>query len=87
MAFGSWRGTVGLIKPTMRAGNLEELIRILPIGISVIPLFNAIRDGTREKFERVIGGYEEKIAQFAAEGIELVHPAGAPPFMVLGIER
>jgi maleate isomerase len=87
MAFTSWRGTVGLIKPTMRAGNLEELIRMLPLGISVIPLFNEIRDGTREEFERVISGYEAKTAQLAAEGIELIHPAGAPPFMVLGYEK
>jgi maleate cis-trans isomerase len=87
MAFPSWRGTVGLIKPTMRAGNLEELIRMLPIGISVIPLFNDIRDGSRAEFERVIAGYEAKTAQFAAEGIELVHPAGAPPFMILGYEK
>jgi maleate isomerase len=87
MAFTSWRGTVGLIKPTMRAGNLEELIRMLPVGISVIPLFNEIRDGSRGEFERVIAGYEAKAAQFAAEGIELVHPAGAPPFMVLGYAK
>jgi maleate cis-trans isomerase len=71
----------------MRAGNLEELIRVLPVGISVIPLFNDIRDGSRAEFEKVIAGYEAKTAQFAAEGIELVHPAGAPPFMILGYEK
>ena len=27
MAFKSWRGDVGLIKPTMRPGSLEETIR------------------------------------------------------------
>jgi maleate isomerase len=86
MAMHSWRGTVGLIKPTMRPGNLEELVRILPEGIGVIPLFNDIRSGTVDEFKAVIAGYETKTAVLAEAGIELVHPAGAPPFMLLGHE-
>jgi hypothetical protein len=42
MAFTSWRGVLGCVKPTMRPGGLEELIRILPEGIGVIPLFLGI---------------------------------------------
>ena len=42
MAFSSWRGIVGIIKPTMRPGGLEDMIRLLPEGIGVIPLFNNI---------------------------------------------
>ena len=38
MAFTSWRGVVGCIKPTLRPGGLEELIRMLPEGIGVLPL-------------------------------------------------
>jgi maleate isomerase len=87
MAFSSWRGTVGLIKPTMRPGNLEELIRMLPRGISVIPLFNDIREGSRSEFERVIAGYEAKTAALAEIGVDLIHPAGAPPFMLLGYDK
>ena len=30
MPFTSWRGTLGLIKPTHRPGSLEETIRLLP---------------------------------------------------------
>ena len=78
---------VGLIKPTFRPGNLEELIRMLPRGINVYPLFNDIREGTRGEFERVIGEYEANTAKLAKAGVDLVHPAGAPPFMVLGYER
>ena len=37
MVFASWRGTAGVIKPTYRPGGLEELIRLLPDGIAVIP--------------------------------------------------
>jgi hypothetical protein len=28
MAFTSWRGVLGCVKPTMRPGGLEELIRM-----------------------------------------------------------
>ena len=37
MSFTSWRGVVGCIKPTLRPGGLEELIRMLPEGIGVLP--------------------------------------------------
>jgi maleate isomerase len=84
MPFTSWRGTVGLIKPTMRPGNLEELIRMLPPGINVIPLFNDIREGSLKEFRDVLGGYEARVEILAQAGIDLIHPAGAPPFMVLG---
>ena len=32
MAFMSWRGVVGVVKPTHRPGSLEEFIRLLPEG-------------------------------------------------------
>ena len=35
MAFDSWRGTVGVIKPTFRPGSLEEFIKLLPDGFGV----------------------------------------------------
>ena len=57
MAFTSWRGVVGCIKPTLRPGGLEELIRILPDGIGVLPLFLNIREGTTEEFKRARSCY------------------------------
>jgi maleate isomerase len=79
-----WRGTVGLIKPTYRPGSTEDLIRLLPQGIGVIPLHLDLRTGTREQFTSSIPEYEEKVAMLAELGAELVHPAGAPPFFLLG---
>ena len=35
MVFTSWRGVVGVVKPTHRPGSLEEFIRLLPEGIGV----------------------------------------------------
>ena len=54
MAFTSWRGVVGNIKPTMRPGSIEELCRILPEGVGIIPLFLDIQRGVREEFTDVI---------------------------------
>ena len=54
MAFSSWRGIIGIIKPTMRPGGLEDMIRILPEGIGVIPLFNNITRGDRAEFKEVM---------------------------------
>lgn len=86
MAFTSWRGVVGNIKPTMRPGSIEELCRILPEGIGIIPLFLDIRKGERRELTDVIPQYEPQIARLAEAGVDLVHPEGAPPFMLLGYE-
>ncbi|MFQ5852145.1 MAG: hypothetical protein ACE5JU_16360 [Candidatus Binatia bacterium] len=84
MAYTSWRGVVGLIKPTMRPGSLEEFIRLLPEGIGVIPFFLGIQRGTEDEFRQVMDAYEVKIAELADLGVDLIHPEGAPPFMVQG---
>jgi maleate isomerase len=84
MAFTSWRGVVGCIKPTLRPGGLEELIRMLPEGIGVLPLFLNIREGTTDEFKRATAPYEPLIAQLAEAKCDLIHPEGAPPFMLLG---
>jgi maleate isomerase len=86
MAFTMWRGTVGLIKPTFRPGSTEDLIRLLPEGIGVIPLHLNIRQGTRTEFKESIPLYEEKVAELVEIGVDLVHPAGAPPFLLLGYD-
>ena len=83
MPFSSWRGTVGMINPTMRPGVTEEVIRLLPDGIGLIPLFLDVRRGVREEFETMMPAYEREVARLA-EHCDLIHPVGAPPFMVLG---
>jgi maleate isomerase len=86
MAFTSWRGVVGCIKPTMRPGGLEELIRMLPEGIGVIPLFLGISEGTTAEFRRVFTHVEPLVAKLAEAGCDIIHAEGAPPFMLLGYE-
>jgi maleate cis-trans isomerase len=65
---------------------LEEFIRLLPDGISVIPLFLNIRRGTTEEFRRTLDAVEGKVAELSEIGVDLLHPEGAPPFMLLGFE-
>ena len=84
MAFSSRLGVVGLVNPTMRPGPTEELIRLLPEGIGVIPLFLNIHEGTQAEFKRIVASYEPQVALLAEQKCDLIHLIGAPPFMVLG---
>ncbi len=84
MAFTSWRGVVGVVKPTMRSGSLEEMIRMLPEGIGVLPLYLDIKKGTTDEFKRSVAPFEPLIAKLAERGCDIIHPEGAPPFMLLG---
>jgi maleate cis-trans isomerase len=86
MAFSSWRGIVGMIHPTMRPGATEEVIRLLPKGIGLIPLFLNFRRGTTDEFAAAIPAYEQNVALLAEQACDLINPVGAPPFMVLGRE-
>ena len=86
MTFTSWRGTMGLIKPTHRPGSLEETIRLLPEGIGLVPVTVGLRKGDRKDFDGAITAIEEKVAELAEIGVDLIAPAGAPPLMVHGYE-
>jgi maleate isomerase len=87
MAFSSWRGLIGMINPTMRPGMTEEVVRLLPEGIGIIPLFLNITQGTREEFKTVMAAYEVEIERLVDQEPDVIHPSGAPPFMVLGLEE
>ncbi len=84
MLFHSWRGVVGVVKPTHRPGSLEEFIRLLPEGIGVVPLFLGIKSGTEKEFLSVLDAIEKKVAELATLGVDIIHPEGAPPFMLQG---
>lgn len=86
MAFKSWRGDIGIIKPTHRPGSLEEFIRLIPEGIGVIPLFLGIKRGTTEEFAAALKAYEVKISELAELEVDLIHPEGAPSFMIQGFQ-
>jgi hypothetical protein len=62
---GSWRGIVGVIKPTHRPGSLEEFIRLLPEGIGVISKFVDVREGVEREFVDAFAAAEKIIAELA----------------------
>jgi maleate isomerase len=86
MNFTMWRGVVGIVHPTRRPGAVESLIRILPDGIGVSNLHLNVREGSKKEFQSAIDAYEKNVAEFAEDGVDLIHPMGAPPFMLLGFK-
>jgi maleate cis-trans isomerase len=90
MAYAAnWRGTVGIVNPTRGTGSIEELTRLLPPGIGVIVNHNNIRHGTLTEFRSVLDSYKLQVRAFAEDPdkVDMIHPAGTPPFMVVGYER
>jgi maleate isomerase len=86
MVFTSWRGVVGVVKPTHRPGSLEEFIRLLPEGIGVVPVYLDFKRGTEEEFRAALNAVHGKVEELAKEGVDLIHPEGAPPFMAQGFK-
>lgn len=84
MSFTFGRGTIGLVKPTMRPGSLEEFIRLLPADIGVLPLHQHVEEGTEDEFDAAIAAYEKAAARLAEQQVDLIHLSGTPPFMMLG---
>ena len=86
MVFTSWRGVVGVVKPTHRPGSLEEFIRLLPEGVGVVPVYLNFQRGTEDEFRAALNAAHEKVGELAKEGVDLIHPEGAPVFMVHGFK-
>jgi maleate cis-trans isomerase len=86
MSFQSWRGTVGVVKPTHRPGSLEDFIRLLPRGIGVVPVYLGIKSGTEKEFMDVMDSIKNKVDELAGLGVDIIHPEGAPPFMIRGFQ-
>ncbi len=79
-----WRGTVGVVKPTLRPGSLETFIRLMPEGVCVVPRYVGIRTGTEAEFDEAITMAESRVAELAEMGVDLVVIQGVPPIMLRG---
>ncbi len=82
--FTSWRGIIGVVHPTLRPGSNEELIRMLPEGIGVLALHVNVQRGTPDEFIGLKSAYEKELDLLKEAGCDVIHPSGAPPFMVHG---
>jgi maleate cis-trans isomerase len=80
----NWRGFVGCIKPRANDSSLVEMIRLLPEGIGVAPVYLNLNEGTREELQSSYATYEKNIAYLASQHCDTISIEGAPPFMLLG---
>lgn len=80
-------GIVGMVKPTHRAGTIEELIPFLPPGVGMIPVYLDFTRGTASEFASAIPSYEKPIAFLADQRCDIISAEGAPPFMIAGFQR
>ena len=86
MVFTSWRGVVGVVKPTHRPGSLEEFIRSYAGRCRCRAGVLDFKRGTEDEFGAALNAVHEKVAELAKEGVDLIHPEGAPPFMIQGFK-
>jgi hypothetical protein len=77
------RGIVGVIKPRATDSSLVDMIKLLPDGIGVIPVYLNLTQGSREEYGSAYATYESHIAYLASQKCSLIAIEGAPPFMLL----
>jgi maleate isomerase len=76
---------IGIAKPTKRgAASHALLVSMLPEGVRTIVRYSPVKNGTMEEFEGALPFYEQMTAGLAAEGAQLIHLEGTPPFLILG---
>jgi len=83
-AGSNWRGQVGCVKPTSNNSSLVDMIRLLPPGIGVVPVYLNFTEGTREEYQNSYANYEKSVAYLASVPCDTISIEGAPPFMILG---
>lgn len=77
---------IGVIKPTTTSHSLDDLAALLPDDIRMIPAYMGFAYKSLDEFRASMPIYAEKVAAVAAQGADLIHPEGAPPFMLQGFE-
>jgi maleate isomerase len=83
----NYRGIVGDIKPRETDSSLVDMIKLLPDGIGVIPVYLNLTRGSREEYGSAYETYEKHIAYLASQKCNVIAIEGAPPFMLLGPAR
>ena len=75
-----------MIWPTLRVGGLEELCRLAPRGDRrAAALRRTFARARSRSFEAPSSWSRSACKELADAGVDLIHPAGAPPFMVHGL--
>lgn len=74
---------IGVIKPTLTSKSFEDLEALLP-DIEFVPEYMGFAYRDLDEFRKAMPTYAEKVASLAAKGCAMIHPEGAPPFMLQG---
>jgi maleate isomerase len=75
---------VGVIKPSHGSSSLQDLKSLLPGDIELVSDYMGFTHYSEDEFDKAMVLYGEKVAGLAAKGVDLIHPEGAPPFMLKG---
>jgi len=78
---------LGVVKPTTTSGSLADLRALLPGDIEMIPEYMGFAYKSLDEFRQSMPVYADKVAALAAKGCDLIHPEGAPPFMLQGLAK
>lgn len=76
---------LGVIKPTTTSKSLDDLRALLPEDIEMVPEYMGFAYRSLDEFRKAMPTYAEKVDSLAAKGCDLIHPEGAPPFMLQGL--
>src|SRR5678816_2701595 len=80
------RGLVGNIKPRAADSSLVDMIKLLPDGIGVVPVYIPVTAELRDS-GAIYPLYDDRLAYLTSEKCNLVAIEGAPPFMLIGQAR
>ena len=75
---------LGVIKPTRESKSGEDLAALLPGDIETIPEYLGFAYKSLDEFRVAMPTYDKLVDSLAAQGCDLIHPEGAPPFMLQG---
>ena len=79
---------LGVVKPSSRGEASHRLLMsMLPESITASARYAPVKQGLMEEFEAAIPFYEKSAGELAADGADLVHLEGTPPFLILGYEQ
>lgn len=82
----SWRGHIGLIKPTRRGKSFAFWYKNIPRGIECAPAVIGYRSGRKDSFaaEGSFGRARDLCVELAGIGCDVLVVSGSPPFILTG---
>lgn len=79
---------IGMAKPHAGASkSYAFLVSMLPSHIRTLVRYAPVKHGTMEEFAAAMPAYAGMVAELAAEGADLIHAEGTPPFFILGYDE